>query len=179
MPAPRRTDRLLLRPFTEDDIPDIARLAGDRDVALNTLNIPHPYEPEFARAWIATHADGVERHSPVVFAIERHSDGRLIGAVGITLNPLHRRAELGYWIAREAWGQGYCTEAARDVLHYAFDVLHLDRVHASHFARNPASGRVMQKLGMVREGVLRAHVVKWERREDLVFYGILREEFGA
>ena len=171
------TPRLLLRPFVLTDAPDVKRIAGDREVAASTLNIPHPYEPGMAEEWIATHADGLHRQSPVVFAVIERETGALIGAVGLTLASEHHRGELGYWVAREAWGRGVCTEAARAVMRYGFNVLGLDRIHAHHFLRNPASGRVMQKLGMRHEGMLRAHVVKWGRREDLECYGILREEF--
>lgn len=171
------TPRLRLRPFVMDDAADLARIANDRDIAANTLTIPYPYHESAGREWIATHADGVERHSPVVYAITRRTDGALIGALGLALVPEHRRAELGYWIARAAWGQGYATEAAAALLEYGFERLGLERIHAAHFPRNPASGRVLQKLGMRHEGTLRSHLVKWDVPEDLAVYGILREEF--
>ena len=69
------------------------------------------------------------------------------------------------------------TEASAALLEYGFDVLGLERIHAAHFPRNPASGRVLQKLGMRQEGTLRSHLVKWGVPEDLSIYGILREEF--
>lgn len=173
------TARLRLRPFVAADAPDVERIVGDREIAAGTLNIPHPYEPGMAAVWIATHADGVGRLSPVVYAVTSQDDGALLGAVGLVLEPAHQRAELGYWVARETWGRGVCTEAARAVMVYGFETLGLERIHAHHFTRNPASGRVMQKLGMRHEGTLRGHVVKWGRREDIECYGILREEFSA
>ena len=172
------TARFLLRPFTLADADDVTRIVSDREVAATTLNIPHPYEPGMAAAWIATHADGLHRQSPVVFAVTRRDGDELVGAIGLSLEPEHHRAELGYWVARAAWGQGVCTEAARAVLQYGFGVLGLERIFAHHFAGNPASGRVMQKLGMRHEGTLRGHIVKWGRREDVECYGILREEFS-
>ena len=172
------TARFLLRPFTLADADDVTRIVSDREVAATTLNIPHPYEPGMAAAWIATHADGLHRQSPVVFAVTRRDGDELVGAIGLSLEPEHHRAELGYWVARAAWGQGVCTEAAGAVLQYGFGVLGLERIFAHHFAGNPASGRVMQKLGMRHEGTLRGHIVKWGRREDVECYGILREEFS-
>jgi RimJ/RimL family protein N-acetyltransferase len=71
----------------------------------------------------------------------------------------------------------YCTEAAQALLHYAFTDLELVRVHAGHFARNPASGRVMQKIGMTKEGCRRQHVKKWDKLEDLELYGVLKQEW--
>lgn len=171
------TPRFLLRPFTLADADPVTRIVSDREVAATTLNIPHPYEPGMAEAWIATHADGVHRQSPVVFAVTRREDGAIIAAIGLSLEPEHHRAELGYWVARAEWGKGVCTEAAHAVLKYGFSILGLERIHAHHFAGNPASGRVMQKLGMRHEGTLRGHIVKWGRREDVECYGILREEF--
>ncbi len=172
------TARFLLRPFTLADADDVTRIVSDREVAATTLNIPHPYEPGMAAAWIATHADGLHRQSPVVFAVTRRDGDELVGAIGLSLEPAHHRAELGYWVARAAWGQGVCTEAAGAVLQYGFGVLGLERIFAHHFAGNPASGRVMQKLGMRHEGTLRGHIEKWGRREDVECYGILREEFS-
>ena len=89
------------------------------------------------------------------------------------------RAELGYWIGKPYWGQGYCTEAARATLDFGFEQLGLNRIFAHHFARNPASGRVMQKIGMTREGRLRQHVKKWDAFEDLELYGILKDHWAA
>ena len=102
-----------------------------------------------------------------------------MGAVGLTLTPAHASAELGYWIASAAWGQGYATEAAAALCDYAFRVLGVHRIQARHFLHNPASWRVMQKLGMQREGVLRGAVRKEGRFEDLVLYAVLAEDWRA
>ena len=88
-----------------------------------------------------------------------------------------QRLELGYWIGYPYWNQGYCTEAAQVVLVYGFSILGLNRIHGRCLKRNPASGRVMEKIGMVQEGCLRAHDKKWEQFEDLVLYGILKSEW--
>ena len=176
MPTVLRTARLTLEPFTPADAAQVAAVINDREIARSTQNIPHPYDESMARAWIAGHAAGVERHSPVVFAVRLTETGELVGAVGLVLNADHRRAELGYWVARAAWGRGYATEAARALVHHGFEVLGLERIHAAHFAHNPASGRVMEKVGMRREGLQAGHVIKWGAREDLVLYGMLRED---
>jgi RimJ/RimL family protein N-acetyltransferase len=89
------------------------------------------------------------------------------------------QAELGYWIGKPYWNAGLCTEAGRVILRYAFSELCLMRVHAVHLTRNPASGRVLQKLGMRHEGCRRGHVMKWGRLEDIELYGLLREEWDA
>ena len=84
---------------------------------------------------------------------------------------------MGYWIGTPYWGCGFATEATAAVVRYGFEELQLNRVHAAHFALNPASGRVLEKLGMRREGCRRQHVLKWDRYVDLVLYGLLREEY--
>ena len=77
------------------------------------------------------------------------------------------------------WNRGYATEAARAMLTFGFEVLELNRIFAEYYARNPASGRVMQKIGMTHEGMLRQHMFKDDRFEDSVVYGILRSEWEA
>jgi ribosomal-protein-alanine N-acetyltransferase len=99
-----------------------------------------------------------------------------VGAVGLILAPAHDRAELGYWIGAPYWGRGYATEASRAVVRWGFEGLGLRRIHASHFPRNPASGRVLEKLGMRHEGTLRQHVKKWDEYLDLESYGLLADE---
>lgn len=171
-----RTKRLLLRPFTLDDAPVVQELAGERDIASNTLSIPHPYEDGMAEEWISTHQDRYVKGASVVFAIVLRADESLIGAMGLEISKDNDRAELGYWIGKPYWNMGYCTEAARAVIRYGFERLGLARIFASHLKRNPASGRVMQKVGMAHEGCLRRHVKKWGRYEDLELYGILKDE---
>lgn len=172
------TARLSLRPFTLADAATIQRLAGDKEVASTTLNIPHPYEEGLAEQWISTHQAQYEQGLAAIFAITLRAEGTLIGAIGLGFNRSHEQAELGYWIGKPYWNRGYCTEAARAVVQYGFETCSLHRIHASHLRRNPASGRVMQKLGMRREGILRHHVKKWGVFEDLEVYGILKSDFG-
>ncbi len=174
-----QTERLILRPFSAADAPEVQRLAGDQMVASTTKNIPHPYEDGMAEAWIATHGPAFARGEAVSFAIERRVDGQLLGTIGLTLAPQHGRAEMGYWLGVPYWNQGFATEAARAVVAYAFQTLSLNKVYAQHLTRNPASGRVMQKVGMRHEGILRQHVLKWGVFEDLKTYSILRREFEA
>jgi ribosomal-protein-alanine N-acetyltransferase len=172
------TRRLILRPFTLLDAPAVKRLAGDRRVADTTLNIPHPYEDGMAEGWISTHQGAFERGDSVTWAIVRRQDEALIGAIGLRIEEAFDRAEMGYWVGVPYWNKGYCTEAARAVAGYVFGQRGLNRLHATHLARNPASGRVMQKLGMIYEGTLRQHVKKWGAYEDLLCYGLLRGEWS-
>ena len=172
-----QTERLILRPFDLSDAKDTQRLAGDKAVADTTLNIPHPYEDGMAEQWISTHQPQFDEGNLCTLAITLRDTGELIGAIALTIVSRFERAELGYWIGKPYWNKGYCTEAGVVVLRHGFTVLGLHRIHAAHFGRNPASGRVMQKLGMKHEGRAREHAKRWDRFEDLESYGILKEEW--
>jgi len=84
---------------------------------------------------------------------------------------------MGYWIGKSYWGKGYCTEAARRLIKYGFEELKLNRIFAHFMTGNPASGRVMEKAGMIYEGHLRQHVKKWDVVQDLKIYAILKDEY--
>jgi RimJ/RimL family protein N-acetyltransferase len=171
------------------DADALQRLAGDPAVADTTLNIPHPYEDGFAERWIGNHRDWFERGRQAVFAVTlkppsarateppQSSPAKLIGTVGLLIDREDQRAELGYWIGKPYWNQGYCTEAARAAIDFGFEQLGLNRIYAHHFVRNPASGRVLQKLGMSYEGRLRQHVRKWDAFEDLELYAVLKDQW--
>ena len=171
------TERLILRPFTLADADAVTAIVSDREIAANTLSIPHPYDRSMAEKWLATHDDACRRGESAVFALTERESGRLVGCVGLVIDREHGRAELGYWTAREIWGRGYGTEAAAAVVRYAFEQLDLHRVYAHHLSRNPASGSIMRKLGMRHEGTLRGHVFKWGVHEDIELYGLLRSDY--
>ncbi|MDD5418641.1 MAG: GNAT family N-acetyltransferase [Methanomicrobiaceae archaeon] len=173
------TRRLLLRPFTLADAPDVQRLAGDLEIAENSLHLPHPYEDGMAERWIGTHRIGFAWGDRLILAVTHRNEKHLIGTVGLGIERDHDRAELGYWIGRPYWNRGYATEAVGAIIGYGFQELGLNRIHALHFSRNTASGRVMQKVGMAHEGRLRQHVRKWGVYEDVEVYGVVREEYDA
>jgi ribosomal-protein-alanine N-acetyltransferase len=170
-----QTPRLLLRDFEQTDIPEIVRLAGAREIAATTLRIPHPYSHADAENFVSY----AGQDGRAVFAIVLKNTGQLCGAIGLELDAPNNRAELGYWIGVPYWGHGYATEAARALLQHGFEVFNLNRIYAFHFRHNPASGRVLQKLGMRHEGRQRGHVHKWGRFVDLEMYGLLRSEWLA
>lgn len=174
-----RTERLTLRPFQATDAPDVQRLAGEWEVANTTLNIPHPYPDGAAEAWIATHSGHYESGKAVIFAITTRGDGALVGAVGLSVEPVHARGELGYWVARPHWAKGFATEAGLTIVAYGFETLALNRIEAVHMTRNPASGRVMVKLGMRLEGAQRERIRRSGQFEDVATYAILRAEWTA
>jgi [ribosomal protein S5]-alanine N-acetyltransferase len=137
------TERLTLRPLRRSDASEFTRLAGDWAVASMTSDIPYPFSEKQARGWLTP------VRAEVRFAIER--EGQLIGGVGF-----YRRAggsaELGFWLGRPWWGYGYATEAAQAVVRHGFKVHRLPTFTSAHFVDNPASGRVLAKLGFEPAG---------------------------
>jgi ribosomal-protein-alanine N-acetyltransferase len=167
------TARLKLRPYSEADIAELVPLIGAREVAATTLRIAHPYTEQDARAFLAL----AQEPDKIWLATTLRSDGRQIGGVGLRVEDPHRHAELGYWLGMPYWRQGYATEAACEMLRYGFVDLGLHRIFASHFRHNPASGRILVKLGMRYEGCQREHLRKWDQFVDSELYGVLRQEW--
>jgi len=171
------TERLRLRPFTLDDVPDVQRLAGDWDVASQTSDSEIP-QPSMEGQWLKIRQERFDRGEGVDFAIVHREQGFLIGAIGLGIEYKQDESmQLGFWVGKSYWNRGYCTEAAQAVLKYGFEVLGLHRIYSRHFTRNPASGRVLQKIGMKHEGTLRETFKKWGKFEDLGVYGILINEY--
>jgi [ribosomal protein S5]-alanine N-acetyltransferase len=168
-----QTPRLQMRQLSESDIPELVPLIGAREVAATTLRIPHPFEEKHAGEYLATPA----KENELRLGIRLRSGERLIGGVGLHPDPQHNRAELGYWIGVPYWGHGYATEAARAVVNYGFERFKYNRIFAGHFGHNPASGKVLEKIGMQHEGCMRRHVLKWGEYVDLHLYAMLRDEW--
>lgn len=142
-----KTERLLLKPFVLADGPEVQKLAGNQNVSRTTLNIPYPYEDGMAEQWISTHSGNWANKKSAAFAIRLISGHELIGDVSLV--EIHeKQAELGYWIGEPYWGKGYCTEAAKALVQYAIREMGIDKIVAEHLSTNPASGRVMEKIGM-------------------------------
>ncbi len=159
MPQPvLETARLRLRPFTDGDAGQVRLLAGDAAVARGSILIPHPYPPGLAERWIATHASQWQQGHGVYYAITQQSYGILIGSISLHLEERRQASgaicytgTMGYWLGQLYWGAGLMTEAAQALLAFAFLELGIDRIEACHGADNPASGRVMEKCGLLFE----------------------------
>ncbi len=144
-----RTERLLLRPGWAEDAPELARAIADEQVVRNLATAPWPYGLEDAEAFLAAPRDPAMPS----FLITERTDGapRIVGSCGLGRRP-SGAVEMGYWIGRQHWGKGFATEASRALIEIA-KVLKLPRLEASHFLDNPASGRVLEKLGFVATGM--------------------------
>jgi len=170
------TTRLVLRPMCSADAAGVTAVLGDDEVGRYLLHVPHPYSEVEAAHWISSWERRWAAGRGLALAVVRPRAG-LIGAVTLTIQPDHRRAELGYWLGRGHWGRGLAAEAASALVDWGFRELGLARVYAQYLADNRASGRVLEKLGMLREGVRRGHVRKGRRQLDAHQYGVLRKEW--
>jgi RimJ/RimL family protein N-acetyltransferase len=172
------TARLRLRPLTVEDAPEVARLAGRKEIADTMISIPHPFSEVQARGWITRQLSSEDPPPQLVFAVTTKTDSQLVGTIALReISYEHGQAELGFWIAIDSWGCGFAAEAAGAVVRYAFAELGLNRICAHHMVRNPASGRVLKRIGMKREGVLRQRVRKWGVFEDVVVQAIIRDDW--
>ncbi|MDX2221521.1 MAG: GNAT family N-acetyltransferase [Rhodospirillaceae bacterium] len=157
-----RTERLTLRPYTLADAPRVQLLAGEWDVARMVSSVPHPYPDGLAESWIGMHDAVRAAGRGYPFAVTRGDE--LIGSAGVD-----RRAdgalELGYWLGKPYWGAGYMSEAAAAVVDFAMGWLAAPHIVAGALAENPASLRILTKLGFAATGV--------EERESKSRYGLV------
>ncbi|MEE3956003.1 GNAT family N-acetyltransferase [Peribacillus frigoritolerans] len=165
--------RLVLRLFQKSDAVAVTKICNNYNIYKNTLYLPYPYSIDDALSWIEHHLDNFNANKSYEFAITDKESGELYGAIALSNNQKFNNGEIAYWIGGEFWGNGYATEAAQAILHFAFEEKQYHKVFARYFNSNPASGRVMQKLGLKKEGILIDHVRKENRFEDLVYYGII------
>jgi ribosomal-protein-alanine N-acetyltransferase len=172
-----RSARLLLDSLSAADAAALVALAGDSAIADTTISVPHPLDERVAREWLAALAQAMALGSAEHYAVREAAGAPLVGMVSLRgIDREHEEVELSFWIGRPFWGRGYATEAAGAAVDRAFDVLGLNRIVAHHMVRNPASGRVLGRLGFRQEGLLRDRVKKWGVYEDVVLMALLRRD---
>lgn len=140
-----RTQRLVLRPPLPHDAPQIAERIGVKAVAWNLGRAPFPYQLSDAQDWLERVPKGWVEDTAYVLLIT-HAEHGVIGCVGLDLKPMDVW-EIGYWLGQDWWGQGYVTEAAQAVMDWAETEMEIQQFASGHFTDNPASGRVLKKLG--------------------------------
>ena len=175
LPKRIETRRLVLRPFELGDVDDVLAYASDPEWARFLPGVPQPYERKHAEQFVARQILSDWSASPT-WAME--FDGHVRGGIGFQMQPANWLAILGYSLGRAHWGKGLTTEAAQAVIDAAFvSWPDLNRVEASADARNAASLRVMEKVGMQREALLRQHRLHRGELVDSAICGLLREEW--
>ena len=174
-PSILKTKRLILRPFQLADAPDLQRLIGDYDVSKTLLVVPYPYVDGEAERFINSTLEETNRDTEMHWAITL--DKNLIGGSGLKMKPEEKTIMVGYWLGKDFWGKGYMTEALREIINYAFQSTQAERVEACHFASNPASGKVMQKAGMVFTEIRTQCYETMEGKQDGLHYSISRSQW--
>jgi len=168
-----RTDRLLLRPLREADAPAIFAIRSDPVVMRYASSLPLTSLDQ-AEAFIARDAVSMVASEILRLGLQRLDDGTLIGTcILFHLNAQCRRAEVGYELRRDAWGQGYMHEALVALLEFGFTDLQLNRVEADIDPRNVASARSLERLGFAKEGLLRQRWIVDGEVSDSALYGLL------
>lgn len=172
------TERLILNDFKIEEAQLVSKLAGDYRVVEMTASIPFPYEVQMAIDWISCHEKQKRDDHNHIFAIRIKETQMLIGCINIGFSKKHDRGYVGYWIGFDYWGKGYCTEALKEVIKYGFSFDNINKIWAEHKTLNIGSARVMEKAGMIHEGVMRSH---YKQRDgeylDMSVKSILRKEY--
>ena len=177
LPEIIETERLTLRPWRLDDVDDVLAYAQDGEWSRYLRLLPRPYHRSDAEQFVARQILRDRKTHPG-WAVSL--EDTVIGGLNLRLRSEHRLGEMGYSIARRHWGQGFCTEAALAVLDVAFESCgELNRIRAMADEENKSSQRVMEKLGMTKEGVLRQNRVERGEAFDEAWWGILRSEWST
>ena len=169
-----KTERLILRKVRRRDAADIFAYAQDEEVARHVLWDAHRSIRD-TRGYIRYLRGQYAAGEPSSFVMELRATGRVIGTIGfMSYSEEHNCAEVGYSMGRPWWHQGLMTEALREVLRFSFDEMELHRVEARHELDNPASGRVMARCGMIREGTLHGAVWNKGRYVDVAVWAAVK-----
>jgi len=171
------TERLYLRPVSPRDAQDVFEYASDEEMTRYTLWSRH-LSLEDSRFFIEQILGSYAAGKPAPWAVVRRENNQMIGTTGfIHWYPAHARAEIGYAISRKFWGNGYATEASRCALEFGFTKMMCNRIEAVCNVPNTASARVMEKIGMKYEGILRQYLLAQGIYRDVKIYSILRSEW--
>lgn len=166
------SERIILRPISLDDAEDMYEYTFDEET---TRFIYEPHKDlEQTKSVIANY---FVKEPIGKYAMELKESNKMIGAIEFRVHEWNKSGELGFTLNRHFWGNGYMTEAGKLLLGLAFDVLGLERVYAAHEVKNSASGKVLNRLGMKCEGILRKSEMIKGALVDSAYYSILKEEY--
>lgn len=163
------TKRLTLRPFTLADAKRVQILAGAKEISETTGNVPHPYPDGAAELWISTHAELKEKGEALINAIVLKDIGEVIGVIAVR-GLKTKEPELGYWVAKEYWNKGYCTEACSKIIQHCTAEFGISEIYGRHLVRNPSSGKVMEKCGLKRFGTELKKIGFMKHEEEFFVY---------
>jgi len=169
--------RVSLRWLTDEDGSSLFSIFSDPEV-MRYWSSPPLTDIKDAHKLLADIRDYFRQRTLFQWGIARHTDNRIIGTCTLFhIDIANRRAELGYALGREHWGNGYMQEALRALLNFSFDHLNLHRIEADVDPRNVPSARTLERMGFQREGYLRERWLVGGEIQDALFYGLLRREW--
>ena len=168
-------DKLILNQPTEDDCLEISQILNHEVYSSNTINIPFPYTEKDAKFWVGLSETGFKNNNHLIFAIREKVNEKIIGAIDLGIDIRFNKAELGFWLEKKYWNKGITTEAAKAMIKFGFCNLKLKRIYASHFDFNGSSGKVLEKAGMTKEGLLKCHTYKNGEYQNHILYSIINE----
>ena len=170
------SNRLYLEPFTRQDAERTTELADDEKLA-SILGLPHPYKLKFAEGWIDSQPELIKKGEEYPLKIVSKEIQAMIGTITLRIDKANHKGELGYWIGSTYWGYGFATEAVKRMVEFGFKDLELHKIGASVLCRNYNSQKVLEKAGLVKEGMLREDRRLLGKFEDIYVYGILKTEY--
>jgi len=172
------TQRLKLRPLSGSDVESIVTIHRDKEMSeMLSDSVPFPYTKDDAILFINKSHKNYKENENIEFGITLKDDDTLIGIIGLDLNPKDDHVTLAFWIGKAWWGEGYMSEAVAEVVRYCFEELDTHRVASHHFHPNIASGKVMQKVGLLCEGRRKEHYKKGDAFFDIIDYGVVEREW--
>lgn len=168
------TERLILRKFKLRDATEMQVVLNNKKIAQTSTSIPHPYTITMAESFINRQEGYFQRGLCMNMAVILKSEDRYIGAIGFNeIFKKHNRALLGYYFDENEWGKGYGSEAVRAMIDYGFNVFKFHKICSDVILPNPASVRILEKMGMKLEGTFQDHVKIFEEYRDVAWYGLI------
>ncbi|TGB03625.1 GNAT family N-acetyltransferase [Halobacillus salinus] len=171
------TKRLILKPFNKEDSMRITELANDKELA-TILGLPYPYRLEHAQEWIAIQPEQIQKGEEYPLTIVSKREGIIVGTITLRIDKSNDKGELGYWVGREYWGSGIATEAIQRMIEFGFSQLELNKIWAAVLSENKASGAVLKKVGLQKEGHFKQDRFAQGEYKDLDLFGLLKCEHG-
>ncbi|MEL3971447.1 GNAT family N-acetyltransferase [Rossellomorea oryzaecorticis] len=170
------TEKLILRRFSKSDAPSVQNLANNKEVG-EMIGLPQPYLLKHALDWFDIQPGLFEKEIEYPLAIVQKRTDELVGTITLRVDKDNQKGELGYWIGRPFWGLGFATEAVKRMMLFGMEELELNKIWASALSRNIGSITVLQKAGLVKEGVLKQDRLLSGTFEDIEVFGIVKSDF--
>lgn len=170
------TERLILRTISDDHADALHPLINDPMVLDGLVNVPYPYPKRRVSSMIMALRESISYGECIETTILLRDGMRPIGICGLRIDRQNEKADIGYWLGRRYWNNGYMTEAVLRLIEYGFHDLGLYRVHARCFAYNEASVKVLTKCGMKPEGCAKGDIFKNGKHIDVLHFGLLAVE---